>query len=62
VSHVSPFLRSARFAADATRAPAACQRAPIPRIKIHPNNGMHRRTAMIAKDLILAKDNYRMSA
>jgi hypothetical protein len=32
-----------------------------PRIKMHSNNATHRRTAMIAKDLILTKDNCRIS-
>jgi len=32
-----------------------------PRSKMHSNNATHRRMAMIAKDLILTKDNYRIS-
>jgi hypothetical protein len=43
-------------------AAAACQRAHIPRITMHSDNATHRRTAMIAKDLIPTKDNNRISA
>jgi hypothetical protein len=55
-------------AKDASNAPlrlplaaAAFQRAHNPNITMHSNNATHRRTAMIAKDLILTKDNNRIS-
>ncbi len=50
-----------RFHACHGRAGSACQRAHIPFIPIHSDNATHRRTVMIAKAFILAKDNYRIS-
>jgi hypothetical protein len=41
---------------------AACQWSHIPRITMHRDNSTNRRAAMIAKDLILTKDNSRISA
>jgi len=49
-----------RFHARPGLAAVAWQRAHIPFIKIHTNNATHRPTAMIAKDLILTKDNCRI--
>jgi hypothetical protein len=50
-----------RFHACHGRAGTACQRARILFITVHSDNAAHRRTAMIAKAFILAKDNYRIS-
>lgn len=51
-----------RFHACRGPGATACQQAHIPFITTHSDNTTHRRTAMIAKDLILRKDNHRISA